>query len=214
MSLPNLEQAILHYDEIPEEYLGFKILDVGSSNGYGAFSSIHKELLKSREYLGIDIQQFDKIYLPIIKADIFEYETEIRYDTILLLHVLEHIPLDQWEKLLTKLVSLLAPNGYLVVNVPFAEREHSATSDHMIHEVLNIDETLLSQYWDFQKYLYVGKQTAKVVVFRGPSENFFRSCIRFVIRILIHHKHSVIRRYFEFRKALRIVAIYKKESKE
>ena len=148
--------------------------------------------------------------MPIIKGDIFQYETEIRYDTILLLHVLEHISLDQWGDLLSKLDSLLAPNGYLVVNVPFAERENRVTKKYMIHQVMNIDETLLSQYWDFQKYLYVGRQTAKVVVFRDPEENFFRSCVRFVLRILTHHKHSVIRRYIGFRKPTRIVAIYEK----
>lgn len=211
MSLPSQRSSIAHYDEIPDYCMGYKILDVGSSNGYGAINSRYRDWFYFQSYLGIDIQRFEETFLPIIKGDIFQYETEVRYDTILLLHVLEHMSLDQWGDLLSKLDSLLAPNGYLVVNVPFAERENSGSKKYMIHQVLNIDEVLLSQYWDFQKYLYVGKP--KIVVFRDPGENFVRSCVRFVIRILTHHKHSVIRRYLQL-KPPRIVAIYQKKGDE
>jgi len=216
MSLPDEQSSISHYDEIPDCCLGWKILDVGSSNGYGAIQSRHRDVFYRRDYVGVDIQRFTETFLPIIKCDIFKFDTDCKFDTILLLHTLEHFALDRWEALFQKLDALLEPGGFLVVNVPFNQPAYPARQrDHkgaMFHEVGNITARLLSRYCDFQKYLYVGKHKKhKIVIFRESGERFFRSCLRFIFRVLTHHKYSVIRRYLRFRKPARIVAIYQKK---
>ncbi len=73
--LPELISSRAHYDDIPAYCLGNTILDVGSSNGYGVVMSRHVTHFLSNEYLGVDIQSFEDIYLPIIKTDIFDFKT-------------------------------------------------------------------------------------------------------------------------------------------
>ena len=211
MSLPDHISTVDHYNEIPIKCLGVNILDVGSSDGYGAVHSRHRDHFYSCEYLGVDIQRFESTYLPVTTSDIFQFETESRFDTILLLHVLEHFAIDRWHELLAMLNVLLVPGGWLVVNVPYRQREFAASCEFMKHKVLQIDEKVLLQHWEFQEFSKVGNWLKQPIIFRSKGENTLWATIRFVGRILTHHKYSALRRYMESRGPKRIVAIYCKE---
>lgn len=211
MSLPEPLSSIAHYDEIPSFCIGDRILDVGSSDGYGAAHSKHRDIFFDREYLGLDIQRFEGIYLPIIQGDIFKFETDCKFDTILLLHALEHFPLDRWEVLFRKLDSLLVPGGFLVVNVPFNQPAYldSEERDPMFHEVGMITESLLLQYWQFQSFSRVGNRSGQLIL-RNKGESWFRILGRAVKRLFTNHKYSMVRIYINSKRPARLVAIYEK----
>jgi hypothetical protein len=206
MSLPDFQTSIIHYNEVPAYCLGGNILDVGSSNGYGAFHSVHKAHFLENNYLGIDIQNFDKCFLPVVNDDIFEFSTDTRFDTILILHTIEHIEIERWFALFTRLQELLAPRGYLVVNVPFRELYHPETHEHMVHEVFNIDEKLLSKFCSFNSFRRIRKER---IYFRQEGERFVWAILRFLKRILTHHRYSILRT--AFRRPVRLVAIFQQK---
>ena len=205
MSIPELTSSTLHYDEIPRYCLGDNILDVGSSDGQGALLSRHREHFLDNHYLGIDIQAFDKYYLPVMTGDILQFNTDMKFDTILLLHVLEHIELEIWPKLFTCLQDMLTLDGFLVVNVPLLQKNTYMRKDHMSHVVAKIDEELLSQFCEFRRFKRVGKSPI-LQHFRDPGESLLWAISRFIFRIITHHPHSVLRTMR--RQPPRLVAIY------
>ena len=206
--LPEPISSKAHYDDIPTYCLGNTILDVGSSNGYGAVMSRHVTHFLSNEYLGVDIQSFEDIYLPIIKTDIFDFKTECRFDTILVLHILEHIDINRWPAFFKILKSLLDVGGHIVINVPFRELKKSSSTGAMEHKVLGItEELLLSPHLTF-KFTRMGK-TARRIIFRESGEGILRPSLRFIWRIIRHHEYSMFRTLRS--RPARIMAIHKKE---
>lgn len=140
----------LHYDDIPESLLTGKktILEFGSSNGLNQLISRHREFFiennKAGRYTGFDIRNFKDVYLNIKRGDIRTYEPDCRYDLVLALHVLEHISLDLWEKVIQHLRAAVALNGALIIGVPNKEPQpdHKNTN----HKVFNITPSMLLEY--------------------------------------------------------------------
>lgn len=58
-----------------------------------------------------------------------DWETDLKFDTILVMHVLEHV--DDPGKLLRKVSTWLAPGGVIIVNVPNAWSLHRVAGVHM-----------------------------------------------------------------------------------
>jgi SAM-dependent methyltransferase len=194
---------IRHYDEIPA--FVFKnanlILDVGCNDGYGAFHSKHRDSFLENAYLGLDVQAFQYHYLErIICCDFLKFETGVRFSLIIFSHVLEHFSIDMWPLLFTKLRGLLAPGGYLVVGVPYAQKE--PIPDHA-HRVLDITPDLLRDYCPFQHIIKAHNPT----VFRSPGEGLLRATLRFGYRILSHHQYSVLKTL----KPVRLIAVYQND---
>ncbi|MHA1288810.1 MAG: class I SAM-dependent methyltransferase [Candidatus Thorarchaeota archaeon] len=214
---PNLAYTIDHYNEIPTYCIGTRILDVGSSDCYGAYYSRHQSRFILGNYQGVDIQHFTHTYLPVVTCDIFDFTSKTQFDTILLLHVLEHFGIEQWTPLLQKIDALLKPKGFMVVNVPLEERnrkEENITCSYMLHKVSEIDEDLLIQHWPFHKFYRVGRKKQKVFVFRNKGESLLRACVRFVWRVFTNHEYSFINRYKITKRPKRLIAIYQKPRSE
>lgn len=196
MSIPVLEGALSHYRDIPKYTIGKKVLDIGSSNGEAAFKS---GKFHGCMYLGIDCQIFETLYMPVVQADLFDFEPCDTYDTILFLHVLEHVPLVYWENILSKYAGFLNPNGHIVVNVPY--KDHSlGGAGYMKHVVLNIDEALLKGVWKFDSFKY-GLSPVK---FRANGESLFRAVLRAFYRIITRHPYSLLER-----KRVNLIAIWR-----
>jgi len=205
---PDLITSPRHYNEVPSYCIGKSVLDLGSSNGCGAYHSKHRDLFN--DYLGVDVQGFDKCCLPVIQSNIFDFKSDRKYDTVLALHVIEHFDIELWPKFFDIVDGLLKPNGYLVVNVPYRQKVHVSVGEFMEHKVLNIDETLLSRFLDFKRYIKI-KQWRKWA-FRNKGESFLWATARLVFRILTNHKYSFLKRLYARSQIL--IAIYWKEREE
>lgn len=123
--LENLQQADRYNAWIFEQikpYLGDSVLEVGCGNGN--FTMFLAE--ECSAVMGIDL---DAKYVKLAQArlqskpdveirqgDVFELDTDLRFEAIALLDVLEHIEDDV--AILQKLDRLLKPGGKLIVKVP------------------------------------------------------------------------------------------------
>lgn len=206
--MPDVESSIAHYNEIPVWAIGKTILDIGSSDCYGAYHSKYKSHFIGNDFQGVDVQEFDNPYFPVIHADFRSWECSKRYDTVLLLHVLEHFNIEEWKSLFDKVLGMLNDDGYLVVNVPYKLPAYeNASNEYMSHKVGDIDETLLLKYCTF---MYFEKwKVSRTVIFRNRGENYIRSVLRMIKRIATNHKYSPVKTWF-FPRCCRIVAVYKK----
>lgn len=199
-ALPDIKSSVDHYNEIPAFTLGKKILDVGSSDGVGAFLSRYGRYFLSNDYLGIDIQQFSKLWMPVVTTDLFDFETTEKYDTILLLHVLEHIPLSKWHAVYNKYSKFVKSGGYIVVNVPYMESKQAENScEYQEHLVLNIDRRVLKNFCDFDRIYIVRKY-----IFRENYEGFLKPMLRFFYRIIRRHPLSFL---LQIRNPIRIIGV-------
>ena len=132
-----------------------QILDIGCSQGI--ISLLLGE--QGKKVKGIDIQpeaiEFAEGLLRNEYAHVGEcvefectdfmlYESDIKYDCIIITEVLEH--LEEPDKFLEKAVSFLKPGGKMVISVPFGVMDHP---DHVSTFYLTNFYSLL------QKYLYV-----------------------------------------------------------
>ena len=200
---------IQHYDEIPSYILGKNILDVGSADCYGAYHSKHKLHFRTNNYLGLDIQHFDRPYMQKITRNIFEFETDHKFDTIIMSHVLEHFPITEWSNLFSKILSLLEPRGFVIINVPYQQQKAPfVDNEYMHHKTLNIDRNVLLSFLPFQKFYYGYNENHDRVIFRNHGENLFYALARFFYRIIKGHKYSLINTFRQ--RPVRIIAIYQK----
>jgi cyclopropane-fatty-acyl-phospholipid synthase len=100
---------------------GDHILEVGP--GWGAWFKYASQL--GVKCTGLSISRASIEYLEamaraggydweLIFADILEYQTDRKYDAIVMMGVIEHLP--QYERLLARLISLLKPGGHIYLD--------------------------------------------------------------------------------------------------
>lgn len=201
---PNLS---IHYDNIPSWVFGNSILDIGCADGRNALISSHrKKFLQAeleRNYLGIDVTDYGETHLmPIITLDIRNYDTDRTFDLVLCLHVVEHIPKDEWPALFTKLRSLVSEGGYLIIDVPYNEPTYKSNRLYD-HVVFHIKERMLSKFLpDVHFFKY---KTKKYPHWKEPNESHLKALVRFIYRIITRHPY----RYRRFRN---LVAVWKNDS--
>ena len=117
-----------------------RVLDVGCG------SSPWRTLLPSDvEYLGIDSDRFAPEFgyrdssVRYVPDDDWGLDGE-QFDTILCTEVLEHIP--EPVVFLTRVINLLAPDGMLVMTVPFSARWHFISADYYRYTSLGLSSLL------------------------------------------------------------------------
>ena len=106
-----------------------KLLDLGIGNGW------IEEKLKSKniQFTGVDISSEaikklqNKIDGKFIVGDISNFESNERYDVVLLLETLEHIPSQKTFEMINRIRKLLNNDGILIVSVPVNERVEELT---------------------------------------------------------------------------------------
>lgn len=196
MTLPIIETGIKHYNEIPRYCIidAKSILDIGCSNGIMAHSSKYRSVFERVNnnglYLGVDIQHFSYNHYFILQHDILSFVPKIKYDLIILSHVLEHIDIIKWESLLSKLYNNLEIDGYLVINVPFRERPQTNIhkNTEMEHKTFLIDKQTLEWFLPDGKYFYFRD---KWLYLREKGEFLPYAILRFIYRALTNHPYSV-----------------------
>ena len=132
---------INHYDMIPEDLFYGSVLDVGCGDGAHQHQSTNAQRLYSCDYTGIDVT---------LGTDLFTYEPEHPFDLVLAIHVIEHVPIGQWDNLFSRLQSWVAEGGHLVIGTPYRQPSIRYSRfngpENQRHRVFDIDEGLLSQY--------------------------------------------------------------------
>jgi len=198
MTLPDLDSAARRYDDLPYRCIrGAKsILDVGSSDGSMAKTShygpIFDRVNATGDYLGLDIQEFSDPHYNIIQQDILDFVPQREYDLVIASHIIEHIGIEKWPELLDMLYDCVAEGGYLIVAVPFKQRERVCPyeCDAMRHKVFGIDKKMLERFLPGGRYLYsIGKWPQ----FREEGEFLLYAVLRLFYRVLTSHPYSILR---------------------
>jgi len=147
-----------HYDAIPPALLQGRVLDVGCGDGANQRISKNYPLLQACDYTGIDIE-----------TDLFTYRPK-PYDTVLAIHVIEHIEKIYWNALFEPLRSWVKSQGWLVIGTPYRQSSsvyrNFTGPDNQRHRVFNIDEMMLEQYLedDIWVYKYRGPYSYSLMV--------------------------------------------------
>jgi 2-polyprenyl-3-methyl-5-hydroxy-6-metoxy-1,4-benzoquinol methylase len=128
-----------HYDAIPSHFLKGAILDVGCGDMSNQKNSKNWPYLVLGDYTGIDIEE-----------DIFNYETDQTFDTVLAIHVIEHIELIKWPAMFERLCSWVTPGGHLIIGTPYMQSpsvyRNFKGPENQRHRVFRIDEKAIEYY--------------------------------------------------------------------
>ncbi len=132
------------YDHIKSHMIGKTVFEIGVNEKSLLHTKVgHKFLSSNCEYLGLDITDRETSVLPFVKGDIVTYQFQKKYDTILMIEVLEHIHFREWKNVLDKLMDNLNKGGYLILSTPYKEKlsNHikSANTDYyQFHTIFGI----------------------------------------------------------------------------
>lgn len=198
-----------HYSMIPLETIGQKVLEIGVNEEKILKSEIGDRIRES-DYLGIDTNPKFQV-LNVVVADILEYEIREKYDTILMMEVLEHLHLRDWNNVIQKLKDSLKENGYFIISVPYRE----SLSRYIIriqqfdyheyyyqyHTVFHINKTVLRHYFPGCKF-----KTVIDVTFNIDKRSHAWSLGRFIKRVVFKRGFYPLR--------YNIIAIWKNESEK
>lgn len=116
-----------------------KIFDLGCATG----NLVRALIKKGYQAKGIDVsadliaQAKEKLKLyeaenKVEKADIFHYQTEEKFDALVMDNVIEHFHPDSIDDLLKKCFSMLKPKGYLIIMTPHRFSGPHDVSKHFV----------------------------------------------------------------------------------
>lgn len=122
-----------HYFVLEEtENLGLKsdssMLEIGC--GIGVITKLLAEKITTGSITSVDISPKSIEYaknnisaknIDFIAADVVEHDFNKKYDFISLFDVLEHIPVDKFPDLFSKIETLMSKDSFLVINIPTCE---------------------------------------------------------------------------------------------
>lgn len=190
-----------YYDLIPDRVFsdGGSILELGSGDGSSQLGSRHADRFR-RDYLGIDFRDDLTPLLNVVQENFLDFETSERYDLVLAIAVLEHIPLSCWPLLFEKMSQWVKSGGHVVVLVPHDEqlRSYVTSEDYNFckknypvigyggpcHVVHGITPKVLRHFLPAACVSEVRHH----IVFRDPQESLVRASARFVKRLLTGHR--------------------------
>jgi 2-polyprenyl-3-methyl-5-hydroxy-6-metoxy-1,4-benzoquinol methylase len=100
-----------------------RVLEIGSGTGLGAqFLAQHCAFVKGIEFKQDEIARANAINrrsnIEFIQGDFFDLGTQEKFETIVNLDVIEHMPQDIGEKLIAKTTKHLSPNGMMIIGTP------------------------------------------------------------------------------------------------
>lgn len=203
MAFVDMRNCAAHYNEIPFRCIrnAKSILDIGCSNGlpakFSRYGLLFDKIDDAGDYLGIDIQNFKQTCYHIIQQDFWDFEPVRKYDLVIASHLVEHIVIEKWQRLLDRMYSCVAENGYLVVIGPFKQKEtdHSDRHSAMQHKVFDIDRQTFEQFLPNGRYRYSKDWQSRF--FREEGESLPYAIFRLIYRVLTFHPYSILsqRRY-------------------
>jgi trans-aconitate 2-methyltransferase len=102
------------------------VLEIGCGNG--AVTKLIAEKVTKGKVTGLDISSESiaaaKInlksfsYVNFVASNVTDYETNDKFDVVVLSDVLEHIPIEYHDALFNKIHKLLNTNGFVFINIP------------------------------------------------------------------------------------------------
>ncbi len=115
-----------------------RVLEIGP--GWGGFAGYALE--SEIDFTGITISQVSESYLNgafrkfgnrfrMVFSDLLEYETKDKYDAIVIMGVIEHLP--NYEKVLNKFASLLKPGGFVFLDGSAARQKYELSTFMVRH---------------------------------------------------------------------------------
>jgi len=215
MALPDIRTATAHYNEIPFRCIkdAKSILDIGSSNGlmakFSRYGLLFDKINDAGNYLGIDIQNFGHTCYRIIQQDILDFEPERGYDLVVACHLVEHIEIEKWQRLLNRMYGCVAENGYLVVVGPFKQKKMDYSDRHyaMQHRVFEIDRQTFEQFLPNGRYRY--SKDLQTTFFIDEGEFLPYAILRLIYRVLTFHPYSILR---QRRHPCQMIGVWRKEA--
>lgn len=171
------------YDDIPLEYIGKNILEVGVNTRI--LNSQIWAKIKQGDYLGIDIMIRNESKLNTIQANILDYEIKQKFDTILMIEVLEHIHLREWISLIDKLKNALIDDGYLIVSTPYKRtfKNYLGTYKYLdrfqVHTIFGINRQIMNHFFNGCKIKII-----RTVLWRQDNAKLEWAIVRFLKRLL------------------------------
>lgn len=188
-----------YYDSIPEGVFfdNCSILDIGASDGKNQLFSRHRRFFENnRNYTGVEIREnLPSNGLNIITMNIFDYDTNKKFDVITALAVIEHIPFSKWLTLIKMMKSWLAPRGVIVVIVPHKEQLHDYIVSIDLQECLQINMPCHVTHGITARaidYILPGAtviEQRRHIKFRESGEPFPHAFLRFLKRFFTGHKY-------------------------
>jgi len=177
---------------------GDHLLEIGP--GWGAwFEYASKRGVKCT---GLSIAQSSIDYLnsrskllgydwELIFSDLLEYETEQKYDAIVIMGVIEHLP--DYEKVLTKFSKLLKPGGRVFLDGSACDRKFELPS-FMVKHIYGGNHSFLTLP-DFMDKLT--KTPLKCLEIFNDSRSYFLTLVQWAKNIDAH-RDEVIRRFGDY----------------
>jgi trans-aconitate 2-methyltransferase len=141
------------------------VLEVGT--GYGPVTHLMASYLKGGSVLATDIsegritaaKQLLKKHRNIeyVVADVAEFSSDRKFDAIVLPDVLEHIPLDDHDRLFEAFARMLKPDGFIFIHIPHPLcidyiRKHEPETLQIIDQAISSD-LLLQRFYKHGFYL-------------------------------------------------------------
>ena len=171
------------YDAIPEHFIGESVLEVGCSDNI-LESKLRNKILEAKPYVCVDVTDKTPCF-PIIHADILKYRFERKYDTIIMIEVLEHVHLRDWNTLVNKLKANVNLGGYLIISVPAHQKledylTYWNTSYFEIHTIFQITRKAL-------RFLFpeFSLKHVRYIVFNPDHKSFVWALGRLLKRLLV-----------------------------
>jgi len=99
------------------------VLEIGSGSGVGCvFLSQHCAHVTGLEVKSTEVDEARAINrrsnVEFVCGDLFETPTEKKYDVVMALDVIEHMPIEQGRQLVAAMTQRLSPSGMLVIGSP------------------------------------------------------------------------------------------------
>ncbi len=170
------------YNAIPISMIGKKILEVGC--GTNIFeSNLANKLSQVESYRCIDPAKTISGYS--IVGDITKMDITEKYDTILMIEVLEHIHLRNWIGVVSKLRNALRNQGNLIISVPARQQladylMYWNTDYWEIHTVFGITKDALMRIFPDSEIKYI-----RHTVFRHDGKSILWATGRLIKRKIL-----------------------------
>ena len=196
--MDKLKDSFEDIDYIPDMWLrdATNILDIGCGSGRTQVASRHSEWFnamdKAGTYLGIDLDTFDVKALNniVYGFGIADMAPVPVFDCMICINVLEHVPISEWDDVISKMRGCMTPGGILIINTPYKQ----GTKDYVHtypppkgHIVFDIDEMTIASRMD--GFILLDQYINRSNTFDGDGVSFVWAVLRWIKRVITRNPY-------------------------